>query len=82
MCNSEQEHLVCASSKHEAGQGSQTMRERSQQKATAPKQKLFLSDLHPAVNKMRFLRVPGPIGPGRTNSSWPTQGVLKRHGVN
>jgi len=32
-------------------QGSQTMQQRSQQKAIAQEQKLFLSDLHPAVTK-------------------------------
>lgn len=42
MCNSEQEHLVGGSSKHKGGgQGSQTMPERSQQKATAREQNCF-----------------------------------------
>lgn len=72
MCNSEQEHLVCGSSKDKGGgQGSQTMQERSHQKARAQEQKLFLSDLHPAVNKMRFLRVPPSSVRGEQTASGP-----------
>lgn len=38
------------------------MQDRSQKKATAQEQKLFISDLHPAVNKARG---EGPLLPAR-----------------
>lgn len=53
------------------------MQDRSQKKATAQEQKLFISDLHPAVNKARG---EGPPSPGRTNSSGHTGGPAKREG--
>jgi len=61
-CVIQNRNTWCAALQSTGEEKSQTMQDRSQKKATAQEQKLFISDLHPAVNKARG---EGPLLPAR-----------------